>query len=135
MFYRIAADFVLITHLAFIVLVVAGALLVLRIPWFAWIHLPAATWGAFVELTGRICPLTTLENALRIRAGQEGYAISFVEQYVLPVIYPAGLTRSIQFWLAGLVIAINAILYTWIVFDKRRSGPASAETDRSASEQ
>ena len=106
----------------------------LRIPWFAWIHLPAAVWGAFVELTGRICPLTTLENALRIRAGQEGYAISFVEQYVLPVIYPAGLTRSIQYWLAGLVIAINAILYTWIVFNKHRSGRASAETDRSASE-
>ena len=100
MLYRIAADIVLMTHLAFVIVVVAGALLVFRFRWFAWIHLPAATWGAFVELTGRICPLTTLENTLRIRAGQEGYAISFVEQYVLPLVYPPGLTRSSQFWLA-----------------------------------
>jgi hypothetical protein len=120
MFFRIAADIVLLVHLAFIVLVVAGALLVLRYGWFAWIHLPAAAWGAFVELTGRICPLTTLENAMRVRAGQEGYAVSFVEQYLLPVIYPTGLTREVQFWLAGLVIAINAILYTLIWRRRRR---------------
>lgn len=135
MLYRIAADLVLITHLAFVVLVVAGALLVIRIPWFVWIHLPVATWGAFVELSGRICPLTTLENALRIRAGEEGYAISFVEQYVLPLVYPAGLTRSIQFWLAGLVVAINAILYMWIVLHKCRNDRASTKTNGSASGQ
>ena len=133
MFYRLAADLVLMTHLAFIILVVAGALVVLRFRWFSWIHIPAATWGAFVELTGRICPLTTLENALRVRAGQEGYAISFVEQYVLPVIYPAGLTRNIQFWLAGMVIAINAILYTWVLLDQRKRDKASTGTGGSTS--
>lgn len=119
MIYRVAADFVLITHFAFILLVVAGGLLVFRYAWFVWIHIPAACWGAFVELSGRLCPLTTLENFLRVRAGQEGYANSFVEQYILPVIYPAGLTRNIQLVLAGLVIAVNVIIYATIVLRKK----------------
>ena len=121
MAYRIAADIVLLLHLAFIVLVVAGALLVLWFPRFAWVHLPAAAWGTFVELTGRICPLTTLEISLRHAAGQEGYATSFVEQYIVPVIYPAGLTRNLQFWLAGIVVAVNAILYGWILLRRAKS--------------
>ncbi len=115
MYYRIAADLVLVTHFAFIILVVAGALLAFRYPWFACIHIPAASWGAFVELTGRICPLTTLENFLRTRAGQEGYANSFVEQYIFPVVYPAGLTRNVQLSLAGLVVAVNVIIYAAIL--------------------
>jgi len=119
MLYRIAADMVLMTHFAFILLVVAGALVVFRYPWFVWIHVPAASWGAFVELTGRICPLTTLENFLRIHAGQEGYANSFVEQYIFPVIYPAGLTRQVQLLLAGLVVAVNVIIYATILLRKR----------------
>lgn len=119
MFYRLAADLVLLTHFAFIILVVAGGLAVFRYPWFAWIHVPVASWGAFVEVTGRICPLTTLENFLRIHAGQEGYANSFVEQYVFPVIYPAGLTRQVQFVLAGLVVAVNAIIYATIMLRRR----------------
>ena len=119
MFYRIAADLVLVTHFAFIILVVAGALVTFRFSWFAWIHIPAASWGAFVELTGRICPLTTMENFLRVHAGQEGYANSFVEQYIFPVIYPAGLTRQVQLLLAGLVVAVNVIIYATIVLRKR----------------
>lgn len=120
MIYRVAADFVLVTHFAFIFLVVAGGLLVFRYAWFVWVHLPAACWGAFVELSGRLCPLTTLENYLRVHAGQEGYANSFVEQYILPVIYPAGLTRNIQLVLAGLVIAVNVIIYATIVLRKKQ---------------
>ena len=119
MFYRIAADLVLMAHFAFIILVVAGALAAFRFPWFAWIHIPAASWGAFVELTGRICPLTTLENFLRVHAGQEGYANSFVEQYIFPVIYPTGLTRQVQLLLAGLVVAVNVIIYATILLRKR----------------
>lgn len=119
MSYRIAADAVLLVHLAFIVLVVAGALLVFRYRWFAWVHVPVAAWGAFVELTGRVCPLTTLENTLRINAGQQGYSVSFIEQYLLPVIYPAGLTREMQLGLAGFVVAINAILY-FLLWRRRR---------------
>ena len=119
MFYRIAADFVLVTHFAFIVLVVAGALAVLRYPWFAWIHIPAASWGAFVELTGMNCPLTIVENSLRINAGQAGYAVSFIEQYIFPMIYPAGLTRQMQMTLAALVVAVNVIIYATILLRKR----------------
>ena len=120
MIYRIAADFVLVTHFAFIVLVVAGGLVVFRYAWFAWIHIPAASWGAFVELTGRICPLTTLENVLRIRAGQEGYFDSFIDHYIVPVIYPAGLTRHVQLMLAGLVVAANVAIYATILLRKRK---------------
>ena len=120
MIYRIAADFVLVTHFAFIVLVVAGGLVVFRYEWFAWIHIPAASWGAFVELTGRICPLTTLENVLRIRAGQEGYVDSFIDHYIVPVIYPAGLTRHVQLMLAGLVVVANVAIYATILLRKRK---------------
>lgn len=119
MIYRLAADLVLVAHFAFIVLVVAGGLLVLRYSWFTWIHIPAACWGAFVELTGRLCPLTIMENYFRLRAGQQGYTVSFIEQYVLPIIYPAGLTRDIQLLLAGIVIVINVIIYATILLRRR----------------
>ena len=122
MVYRLVADLVLLVHFAFIILVVAGGLLVLRYRWFAWVHIPAACWGAFVELSGRLCPLTTMENYFRLRAGEEGYAVSFMEQYVLPVIYPAGLTRGIQLFLAGAVIAVNAIIYATILLRRRSAG-------------
>lgn len=122
MLYRLAADLVLLAHFAFIILVIGGGLVVLRYAWFAWIHIPAACWGAFVELTGRICPLTIWENWFRLRAGQEGYDVSFIEQYVLPVIYPAGLTRDIQLLLAAVVVAANAIIYAMILLRNRAAG-------------
>ena len=122
MLYRFAADIVLFVHLAFVLFVVAGALLVLRFRWLAWVHAPAAAWGAFVELTGRICPLTTMENSLRRAAGQLGYDTSFMEHYVLPLIYPVGLTRQMQMWAAGIVLAVNAILYAIVLFSYRASG-------------
>ena len=126
MIYRVAADTVLLLHFGFILLVVAGALLVFRYPAFIWVHLPAAAWGAFIELTGRICPLTTLENAFLVRAGLEGYSMSFVERYLWPLIYPAGLTREMQIWLGGFVIAINAILY-FLIWLRRRARAAGAQ--------
>jgi hypothetical protein len=121
MIYSLAADAVLLAHLAFILFVLLGALLAMRWRWVPVIHLPAALWGSYVELTGRICPLTYLENHLRINAGQSGYPESFVEHYLLPVIYPAGLTRDIQFVLAGVVILINMTLYGWFCFRTRSS--------------
>lgn len=78
------------------------------------LHLPAGVWAIFVALTGRICPLTTVENAFRIRAGQSGYPESFIERYLLNVIYPTGLTREVQFVLAGTVVVINIAIYLWI---------------------
>ena len=121
MTYRIAADLVLATHLVFIVFVVLGGLLALRYRWVIMIHIPAAVWGAFVEISGRICPLTTWENQLRQSAGDSGYANSFVEHYLLPVIYPAGLTHSTQIWIAGLVIVVNVVIYGWLVYRLKRS--------------
>lgn len=121
MWARFAADVVLVLHLAFILFVVLGALLVLRYTWIAWLHIPAAIWGAWVELTNRICPLTILENALRSRAGQSGYSESFVEHYIVPVIYPPGLDRSLQFWLAGILVTINVVLYALWLLRRRKT--------------
>lgn len=121
MLFRLAADAVLLLHLAFILLAVLGGALALRWRWAPLVHLPAAAWGLFVEITGRICPLTYLENTLRIKAGLSGYAESFIEHYLLAIIYPAGLTREIQFALAGVVIAVNIAIYVWLLVRKRAS--------------
>ncbi len=120
MFYRIAADLVLALHLGFIAFVVLGGLLILRYRWVAYVHVPAAVWGAFIEITGRICPLTIWENSFRQSAGESGYSDSFVEHYLLPVIYPAGLTRSIQFWIAGGVVVVNVVIYAWLLYRWKR---------------
>jgi hypothetical protein len=111
MLYHLAADTVVIFHLLFIVFVLAGGLLVLRWRWLALLHLPAMTWGAAVEFFHLYCPLTPLENSLRARAGEEGYAGGFIEHYVVALIYPSGLTPQIQLWLGGIVLLINALVY------------------------
>ncbi|NSX14634.1 DUF2784 domain-containing protein [Cupriavidus taiwanensis] len=105
------ADLVVIVHGLFIVFVVAGGLLVLRWPRVAWLHLPAAVWGVLIEWSGWICPLTPLENLLRRAAGQAGYSGGFVERYLLPLIYPAGLTPAVQLWLGLVVLAVNVAIY------------------------
>jgi len=119
--YRIAADLTLVVHLAFILFVVGGALLVYRIPRLVWLHIPAALWGTWVELSGRICPLTVLENHYRLKAGQAGYAESFIEHYVIPVVYPAGLTRGTQLWLALAVASLNVGLYLHWLLRRRKT--------------
>ncbi len=121
MFSRIAADLVLALHLGFILFVILGGLLVLRFPRIAYLHIPAAFWGAFVEISGRICPLTTWENDFRRSAGESGYAESFVEHYLVPIIYPAGLTRGAQMALAGVVIVTNIVIYGWLVYRWKKS--------------
>jgi hypothetical protein len=126
MIHRVAADGVVLLHLAFIVFVVFGGLLVLRHPRIAWLHLPAAIWGAFVELSGRVCPLTPLENSLRIRAGDSGYTGGFIETYLIPVIYPAGLNRWIQIGLGVGVIAINLLIYGLVIARRARIGDDEA---------
>jgi hypothetical protein len=123
---RLAADAVLVVHLAFIVFVMLGALAALRWRWVSILHLPAAAWAAFVEATGRACPLTGVENALRMRAGSAGYGGGFVEHYLLALIYPEGLTRHTQWLLAAIVLAVNAVLYGWLLSRARRSPPLRA---------
>ncbi len=124
--YRLAAEAVLLLHLAFIVFTVLGAALAARWRWVVWVHVPAAVWGFFVELTARVCPLTEAENALRIRAGQAGYGESFLAHYLLALIYPAGLTRDVQLLLALGVVAVNVAIYGWIFYHRqtaKHTGP------------
>jgi hypothetical protein len=109
--YRLLADLVVVLHFAFVLFVVFGGLFALRWPRAAWIHLPAALWGAGIEFLQGICPLTPLENHLRRLGGEAGYSGGFVERYVLPVLYPGGLTREVQLVLGGLVILVNVVVY------------------------
>ena len=120
MIYRAAADSVLVLHAAFVLFVMAGGLLVLRWPKLAWVHVPAAVWAAYVEFTGRICPLTPLEVELRRNAGDAGYAGGFIEHYVLSLMYPDGLTRDTQTMLGVLVVVINVLVYAAAAMRGRR---------------
>ncbi|MCI8212880.1 hypothetical protein AUC61_25435 [Pseudomonas sp. S25] len=115
MLYRLGADAVLVIHLLFIVFVLFGGLLVLRWSWVMVLHIPAMIWGAVVEFFHFYCPLTPLENALRVRAGGEGYDGGFIEHYLIALIYPAGLTPQIQLWLGAVVLVVNAAVYAWII--------------------
>jgi hypothetical protein len=112
--YPLLADLVLIVHLAFVVFVLWGGLLILKWRWIAWLHLPAAVWGAVVEFTGWICPLTPLENWLREQGGKTSYRSDFIAQYLLPVLYPEDLTRNVQFLLGTGVVVLNAVVYWWL---------------------
>ena len=116
----LAADVVVVIHLGFILFVVFGGLLALRWPATACVHLPAMTWGAYVEFAGSICPLTPLEQALREHAGEQGYSGGFVEHYVIPLIYPENLTASIGLVLGTLVLAVNALVYGWVLRQRYR---------------
>ena len=118
MFFRLSADGVILLHLAFILFVVFGAALAFRWRWIPFIHLPAAAWGIFIELTSGICPLTYLENHLRDkRAGRLFRRIH--RTLLLNIIYPAGLTPQIQYVLAGIVLFSNISLYFWLLRGRR----------------
>lgn len=119
--FRVGADAVLIVHLLFVAFVVLGGTLVVRWPRVAWAHVPAAVWGALIEFSGWICPLTPIENELRYRAGLKTYEGDFVQRYVLPLLYPAELTRNTQYALGTLVIVINVAAYLHVL-RRRRSG-------------
>lgn len=121
MVYRLLADCLVLVHLAFVVFVVAGGFLVLWRPSLRWIHLPAAAWGALIEFTGWICPLTPWEQALRLQAGQVGYAGGFIEHYILPILYPQGLTPGVQIALGLLVIGVNVGIYAFVGYRRARS--------------
>ena len=116
MLYRLAADAVVLLHLGFVLFVIAGALLAFRWRWIVLLHLPAVAWAALLEFRGWLCPLTPLELRLRAAGGQAGYSGGFVEQYILPVLYPAELDSSMQLALGSLVIVINVALYGWLLW-------------------
>ena len=118
--YRIAADLVVALHFAFITFVILGGFVAWRWPRVAWLHVPIALWGALIEFAGWICPLTPLENALRRSAGDAGYAGGFIEHYVIPVVYPAGLTPAFQVALGVGVLAVNGIAYGVLLSRRRK---------------
>ena len=117
---RALAEVVVLAHLAFVIFAVFGGLLALRWPRAVWLHLPAVAWAALVEFAGWTCPLTPLENWLRARGRQQGYATGFLENYLLPALYPAELTREIQVALGALVLIVNLALYAWVLRRLRR---------------
>lgn len=112
MIYPVLADLVALIHFSFVLFVVLGGLLVWRRPWWSWFHLPAALWGVVVEAGSFICPLTPLEVFLRVKGGGEGYDAGFIENYLLPLLYPEGLTRGRQILLALVVLTVNGIVYS-----------------------
>ena len=118
----LAADVVVLLHLLFILFVVCGGLLVLKWSKVAWLHLPAALWGTFVEFSGWICPLTPLENALRRAGGSNTYSGEFIDNYLMPIIYPPGLTRETQWMLGATVAVLNMAVYAvWLARRKKKT--------------
>lgn len=119
--FRILADATVVLHLAFVLFVILGGLIVARWRQVAWVHLPAAAWGAWIEFAGWVCPLTPLENWLRERGGGTAYTSSFIEHYLMPILYPESLSSGLQWVLGGLVLIINTVVYI-VVFrrDVRR---------------
>jgi hypothetical protein len=111
MLYRLFADIVVCLHLAFIVFVVTGALLALKWRRIAWVHIPSAVWGMLTEFFGLWCPLTPMENWLRLNGGGARYEASFIEHYIMPIIYPTELTRGLQIAFGALVLVINGAVY------------------------
>lgn len=120
MIYQIFADGVVVLHLAFILFVVLGGMLVVFMPKVIWLHIPCVIWGVVIELTGGICPLTPFENYLRTKAGQPVYPGDFVVHYIEPIIYPANLTRELQVIFSLGVILINLVVYSCLLLTRRR---------------
>ena len=129
---RVLATVVVVVHLAFVAFVVAGGVLALRWPRLAWVHLPAALWGAMIALYGFICPLTPFENWLRVRGGGRGYETGFLEHYLLPILYPVAMTRGLQIATGVFVVLLNGLVY-WRVLRRHRAraGPELAKGEAS----
>lgn len=117
--YGLLADLVVLVHLLFVVLVALGGLLVLRSRKFLWLHLPALLWGLAIEFIGFICPLTPLENWLRVKSGSMGYEGGFLEHYLIPILYPEGLNRGTQIGIGVLVLILNAAIYGYVLARRR----------------
>jgi Protein of Unknown function (DUF2784) len=126
--YKVLADAVLLVHLCFVLFVGLGSVLALRWPKLAWVHLPALAWGAWIEFSGWICPLTPLEVSLRQRGGEAGYAGGFIDHYVSAWMYPEGLTRTTQVTIGVILCVVNTGIYGYLLYRngrKRRTLDAS----------
>jgi hypothetical protein len=123
--YQLGGDAVMLAHFLFIVFALFGSLLLLRCPQLIWLHVPALCWGMYIELSGNICPLTPLENHLRALAGEATYDGGFIAHYLGPIIYPAGLTRGMQYLAFGVLVAVNAVGYALFLRHRARAASAS----------
>jgi hypothetical protein len=115
------ADLIVAIHFAFVLFVVLGGLLAIRWPRLIWLHVPAVLWGVLIEFSGWICPLTPLENYLRRQQGEAGYQGDFIARYILPVLYPDGLTRRDQLFLGSLALGVNVAVYAFVFLKRPRS--------------
>jgi hypothetical protein len=120
MAYLILADIIVLMHLGFIIFVILGGVLCFKWSKILWLHVPAFTWGAVIEFSGGICPLTPLENQLRYSGGREIYSSGFIEHYIVPIVYPDMLTRNMQIALGTLVLTINVCIYVLLIYYKTK---------------
>ena len=112
--YELAANLTLIIHFAFILFVIFGALLFFITTKIIFIHIPAFIWGSYIELTHSICPLTYLENWFLHKANLTTYSEGFIQNYLMPIVYPASLTKDLQIYLGIALILINIVIYAFI---------------------
>ena len=120
MFHLVMANVVVVFHLVFVLFVVFGGVLLVRWRRVVWVHAPSVVWGIVVESTGYICPLTPIENLFRELGGELGYRGDFLEQYILPILYPIGLTRGDQLVLGVVVFVVNIVFYGYAFIYKKR---------------
>lgn len=114
MLYHVGADLVLLLHFCFVLFVLLGGLLLIKRPKLVWLHLPAVAWGAWVEFSGWICPLTPLENWLRAQASEATYAGDFIVRHLSSILYPNALTHELQVVLGMVVLVVNLAIYGWL---------------------
>lgn len=114
MLYQVSADLVLLLHVSFVLFVLFGGFLLIKWPRLMWLHLPAVAWGAFVEFSGWICPLTPLENWLRAQAGEATYTEDFIVRSLSSILYPDALTHEVQLILGTALLIVNLAIYGWL---------------------
>lgn len=125
MWYALAADAVMLVHFCFIAFALLGSLLLLKWPKLVWLHVPAMAWGAYVEISGRICPLTAYENQYRALAGQSTYGEGFITHYLAPIIYPPNFTEGWRYFALGVLLTVNLVGYG-LYLHRRRTKQAFA---------
>jgi len=118
--YEFAADLTLIVHFAFIIFVVFGALLFFVSTKIIYVHVPALIWGIYIEITHSICPLTYLENWFLQKANLTTYSEGFIQNYLVPVVYPMNLTDDLQTYLAIVLIVANMLMYGLIISKSKK---------------
>ncbi|MFP3874390.1 MAG: DUF2784 domain-containing protein [Thiohalophilus sp.] len=122
MLYLLLAELTVLAHFLFVVFVTVGGLAVLRWPKLAWLHLPALLWGIYIQFSGGYCPLTPLEKTFRQLAGMNTYEGGFINHYLIPIIYPPGLTYEMQIMIGIVLIVFNVLIYSLVVYRQRRRG-------------